>query len=382
MDGRAREATFFTRAQSAWYVKCRALTAKAYIDDIEVEEEALGDALMEENAVAKVPRPGTSLARPGTQSTSGRPGTSSQSSRPMTNSGRPITGFARPGTQSARPGTNSGRPGTQVRPDRCATRPPCTAPASQTHPLLLLPQSAFRPGTMAGRPVTSSGRFVRLMTASMVAEQGGPFLNVERLDLRKYAARPTLARALCDYLVYNDHNMAKAMELCAHATVQQGFEDWWWKARLGKCYYQLGLLRDAEKQFTSSLRDAPVVSTALELGKVFTRMDQPQRALVLFRSSLERHPGDPSLLLGIARIEDQLGNTEAAMDAYRRVLDMDSSNVEALASLAAQAFYEDQPESALRHYRRLLQMGVQGAEVWNNVGLSCFYAGQYDLCLK
>ena len=49
-----------------------------------------------------------------------------------------------------------------------------------------------RPNT--SRPVTTSGRFVRLGTASMVAEAGGPFINVDRLDLRKYASRPALAR--------------------------------------------------------------------------------------------------------------------------------------------------------------------------------------------
>eukprot|EP00955_Chlamydomonas_euryale_P009778 104798-Chlamydomonas_euryale.AAC.1 len=65
-----------------------------------------------------------------------------------------------------------------------------------------------RPGT-AARPVTSSGRFVRLGTASMLSEPGGPFVNVERLDLRKYAVRPALARVLCDYIIYNDHNMKK-----------------------------------------------------------------------------------------------------------------------------------------------------------------------------
>ncbi len=31
-------------------------------------------------------------------------------------------------------------------------------------------------------------------------------------------------------------------------------QDWWWKARLGKCYYQLGLLREAEKQLRSSIK--------------------------------------------------------------------------------------------------------------------------------
>lgn len=58
------------------------------------------------------------------------------------------------------------------------------------------------------------------------------------------------------------------MELCAYATVNCNYEDWWWKARLGKCYFHLGLLRDAEKQFSSSLKTTSVVPTHLELAKV------------------------------------------------------------------------------------------------------------------
>lgn len=46
-------------------------------------------------------------------------------------------------------------------------------------------------------------RFVRLGTASLAAAgPGGPFIACERLDLRKYAARPNLARVLCDYILY------------------------------------------------------------------------------------------------------------------------------------------------------------------------------------
>ena len=85
--------------------------------------------------------------------------------RPMTQSGRPVTGFARPGT-SARPTTGA-----------------------------LSVDQAFRgvrPGT--SRPMTALGRQVRLGTASMMAGTGGgPFINVERLDLKRYAARPASA---------------------------------------------------------------------------------------------------------------------------------------------------------------------------------------------
>jgi tetratricopeptide repeat protein 8 len=51
--------------------------------------------------------------------------------------------------------------------------------------------------------LTPAGRFVRLGTASLAAAgPGGPFIAAERLDLRKYAARPHLARVLCDYILY------------------------------------------------------------------------------------------------------------------------------------------------------------------------------------
>lgn len=64
---------------------------------------------------------------------------------------------------------------------------------------------------------THSCRFVRLGTASLLSANGGPFINLDKLDLRKYATRPCLARVLCDYMLYHDHNPKRALELCAHA---------------------------------------------------------------------------------------------------------------------------------------------------------------------
>lgn len=34
--------------------------------------------------------------------------------------------------------------------------------------------------------------------------------------------------------------MCQALDLAAEATALKEFKDWWWKARLGKCYYKLG----------------------------------------------------------------------------------------------------------------------------------------------
>jgi tetratricopeptide repeat protein 8 len=77
-------------------LKCKALTKKAYIDDLEIDEEGVADILMDDNAINKAPRPGTSFSRPMTSS--GQAGGISQMVRPMSSSGRPISGYMRPGT--------------------------------------------------------------------------------------------------------------------------------------------------------------------------------------------------------------------------------------------------------------------------------------------
>jgi len=50
--------------QAAWLLKCRALTKKSYIDDLEIDEEGVADILMDDHALNNAPRPGTSFSRP------------------------------------------------------------------------------------------------------------------------------------------------------------------------------------------------------------------------------------------------------------------------------------------------------------------------------
>eukprot|EP01013_Petalomonas_cantuscygni_P030709 TRINITY_DN56749_c0_g1_i1.p1 TRINITY_DN56749_c0_g1~~TRINITY_DN56749_c0_g1_i1.p1 ORF type:complete len:566 (+),score=86.17 TRINITY_DN56749_c0_g1_i1:128-1699(+) len=341
--------------QTIWWVKMRALTLKSWIDDTELEDQGVGEILLDETALASCPRPGTSINRPAS-----RLGTSSGMSpalRPVTQSGRPTTGFARPGT-SSRPTTGA-----------LAARDVGTAFAGA------------RPGT--SRPVTSSGRFVRLGTASMRASGAGEFLDVERLEVRKYAHRPTVAKAICDYMIFVAGNVRKALELAAAASEASKFSDWWWKARLGKCYYRMGLVRLAEQQFRSAIghSDGGHIETYLELGKVLLRLDQPLKALEVYQQAAERFPHDTHVRIAMARAHELVGDSALAVGVYRGVLRMDPSSTEALAVLAAQWFYEGHSELALRMYRRLLQLGCQSAELWNNLGLCCFYAGSYDIAL-
>ena len=338
--------------KAMWFIKLRALTGKAFVDDMDMEEEGVAEILMDDNAMSKAPRPGTSLRRP-MSSAGGMPGGPNAGIRPMSSSGRPLSGFARPGTQS-RGASSGGRA-----------------------------EDAFkgaRPGT--SRPMSVAGRFVRLGTQSMLAEGDGQFLNPDRLDVVKYSRRPAESKAILDYLLYVLHNPRKALELAAECTKTNDFKDWWWKSRLGKIYYQLSMWRDSEKQFKSSIRTQDMISTYLELSKIYLKLDQPNTALDNYMRASEKYSGETHLILGIARVYDALNDLARGVQFYKKVLHYDASNVEAIACLASHSFYSDQPEIALRFYRRLLQMGVNNTELWTNIGICCFYASQYDMTLS
>jgi tetratricopeptide repeat protein 8 len=337
-----------------WWAKARALTNQSWFDDTEMEENDAGEVLVERAVTSSglAPRPGTSLMGSSGKGGSGSASASSGAARPMS---RASSGYARP---SSRLGGPTG------------SRAGVTSSAGGL--------TGARPST--SRPITASGRFVRLGTASLSAmgADGGVFVDVEKLDCKKYAERATQARVLCDYLLYHEKHTRKAAELAAEATQASKFSDWWWKARLGKCYYYLNLARDAEQQFRSSLKHFESVATVLELGKVMMKLDQPLALIDLFQKGAEANPASTHLVIGSARLHDMLQNSERSLEYYRAALDMDGGHVEGLACLAAHYFHNDQPEIALRMYRRLLQMGVQTFELYNNLGLCLFYASQYD----
>jgi tetratricopeptide repeat protein 8 len=72
-----------------------------------------------------------------------------------------------------------------------------------------------RPGS--SRPVSNAGRFSRMGTASLISEPG-TFIDPQKLNLKKYAARPALAKILFEYLLHTENNARKALELASLVT--------------------------------------------------------------------------------------------------------------------------------------------------------------------
>jgi len=213
----------------------------------------------------------------------------------------------------------------------------------------------------------------------------GEFISVERLNLAKFAQKPAEAKALCEYLIHVTKNYKAALELASHATQHCKYQDWYWKARLGKCYYKLGMYRDAQQQFDSAIKQQPeIVSNLLEWLKIHQRLDQPNTAKAALMDYLQqpRYAGDVSLMVALARLHETMNEESESLALYKKILSMDATHMESISCLAAYHFYHEPSELALRYYRRCVQMGLLSAAIWNNLGLSCFYSAQYDTCLS
>jgi tetratricopeptide repeat protein 8 len=233
-------------------LKCQSLTKKNYIDDIEIDDQNIGDLLLDDHATTSYARPGTSFNRP---TTSAQGGGMNPIMRPNSRLGRPTSGMHRTGSRA---GTSSGmRLSTAMR-------------------------TATRGST--SRVVTAGGRLARLGTASLI-QSGDLFIDVSKLNLAKIAKSRKISKPLFDYLFYVEKNFKKAIELAAEGTKCEEYEDWWWKERLGRCYYHTGLLRDAEKQLLSSLKIEQTINAYLLLAQIYVKLDQPANTIqILFKA--------------------------------------------------------------------------------------------------
>ncbi len=328
-------------------LKTHAIRRKNYVDHLECDEETLGEQILDDHQIQTAARPGTSL-----RATSSNKGPNPMV-RPITSSGRPLSGVVRPGTVQ-RQGTTSGN---------------------------IIRTQTGRAGT--SRATTSGGRYLRIATASLQSLNSNFSLDSKDINPKTIVLKKSLAKAVADYLFYVEKNFKLLLEISSEATVANNYQDWWWKYNLGKVYYKLGLLSDSEKQLQSAIKmNSTYPYVSLQLSHVYTKMDQPNKALECLVRAAKENPGEVYFKVYQARIQEMLANFDASIALYKEVLLLDNCNFEAIACIGSNHFYNDMPEIGLKFYKRLFELGINSAEVWNNLGLCAFYANQFDFCLS
>lgn len=74
----------------------------------------------------------------------------------------------------------------------------------------------------------------------MAAGAEGEFVNLARLNIDKYAADRQVNRQLFEYVFYHVNDMKIAHQIAGIATKAAGYEDYYWKNQLAKCYLRWG----------------------------------------------------------------------------------------------------------------------------------------------
>ncbi len=74
------------------------------------------------------------------------------------------------------------------------------------------------------------------------------------------------------------------------ATELNNYEDAWWKVALGKCYYHLNFLKEAEKQFLSAVRHNNNIESFLYLSKIYEKQDNVDRSVAILEDAKKLHP--------------------------------------------------------------------------------------------
>jgi hypothetical protein len=69
---------------------------------------------------------------------------------------------------------------------------------------------------------------------------------VEKINIKQVAKKEQVARGVEDYLLFVVQDNRKAIELAAECTELYSYQDWWWKDRLARGYFRLGMYKEAE----------------------------------------------------------------------------------------------------------------------------------------
>ncbi len=78
----------------------------------------------------------------------------------------------------------------------------------------------------------------------------------DKIIAKHIVKKKHVAKAVVEYLIYVEQNYRGALDIASEGTAVTNYEDWWWKARIGKCQFKMGMARindmlnDPRKAFT------------------------------------------------------------------------------------------------------------------------------------
>ncbi|GLC34848.1 Bardet-Biedl syndrome 4 protein [Pleodorina starrii] len=164
-----------------------------------------------------------------------------------------------------------------------------------------------------------------------------------------------------------------------------GAPDWEIMHNKGLCYMYLKQYDRAIESFRIAIDIQPHDSTFLQLGKVYSMMDDYAQAINVYMEALEHSPENPEILTTLGLLFLRTNDNNRAFDYLSTSLTHEPRNPRTI--LAAGSIIQDHSDMdvALVKYRVAAVQTPNSPQLWNNIGM-CFFGKQRYIaaiaCLK
>jgi tetratricopeptide (TPR) repeat protein len=151
---------------------------------------------------------------------------------------------------------------------------------------------------------------------------------------------------------------------------------------LGRLYRLNNESQKAEDEFKSALKLQPYSEEAVTtLAYLYNEEGNTAEAAKIL-SSIPETDRSSRLYAALGYTCEQQKDTKPAIDAYRKAVDLDSDNLDAVRGLAQNLATDGQTDAALEQYKIILEADPQDAQTYMRMAEIYRHTGKFDLALE
>ena len=133
----------------------------------------------------------------------------------------------------------------------------------------------------------------------------------------------------------------------------------------------------AVSSFKTALSIFENEATYLQLGKSYVNLNETEEAINAYNEALKFSPDNCELLTSIGILLVKLGSNEEALENFNKVAKIDNMFSDAMLGIATLNQEEENYEAAMLAYRLTTLRNPNNSFVWNNLGLMFFAQKKY-----
>lgn len=157
----------------------------------------------------------------------------------------------------------------------------------------------------------------------------------------------------------------------------------WGHYMLGLSAWRAGQLDRARAAFDDALMlDPKHVKSLVNLSRVLLESDKATEAKPHLAKAIEVDPGSSDAFRVLGRTEMLLGNTDAALEAYRSALAIDPEDTWSMNNMGLILIQQGRFDEALRPLARATQLAEGVAVFQNNLGIALERTGHYTAAVE